>query len=300
MTPKQAKWRPDESRGTLAKNYRSKTTRRWSEWDGSGPLDVYTLPVLAELMIKGGVSPTTPGGGTNSRLRTYNPTMTADDLESGTFYWGDPNVQVFQAAYCMGDELVISMDTGSTDGVMMSLKGKGRFPSKDDTDSVPSQLNAPLIAAADTEFWFDTSSSIGTTAVNGRVTNCQITIPTGVTYKWRAAGPSAGLNFNAHGRGKRAATMKVTMELLDATQYDIFAGNNGDTVVKARVRFNGPIIEGSLRHYVEFDIYGTFDEPEWGEFETSNRTISFTIESEYSTTAGHDFQLKVQNDRASL
>lgn len=297
ITPRHERYRPDESRGTLAEYNRSLIVRKWSEWEGEGPADVYTLPFFLESLVKGAGVITTPGGGTNSRLHTYAPTMTSDDLLSATLYWGDPNVQVFQAAYCMVDEITLSADASSTDGVTMSAKGQGRFPAKTAPDSVPSMLDAPLLAPADMQVWIDSTNPIATTEIADRVVSAEFTIPSGVSYKWYATGPTGTRDFVKHGRKKRHAELKLVLELADMTQYDLWTA---DTDLKVRLRFNGPIIEGALRHYIQLDIYGPFDAPDWGELEGSNRTIALNILSEYNTAAGYDFAVVVQNDRATV
>ncbi len=301
VTPRQARYRPDESRGSLVAHYRSKTVRRWCELSAEGPLDNAVLPLLACMALDGSVSATTPGGGTNSRDWTFVPTITSDDVDAATVYWGDPNIQAFKAAYVMLDELRIRAGTDSTDGAMMSISGQGQFPSKDAPDSLPTQITGPLFVPGEMQLWIDTGSdAIGTTAVTGRFIATEITIPTGVTRKWHAAGAGATLNFTGIGRAKRAATLSLTLELPDMTQYDLFAGSSGDTTAKVRVRFNGPIIEGSLRHQVTFDIYGPLELDSWGEHAGTNRTIVLNVISEYDSTLGADFQLVVRNDRASL
>jgi len=415
VTPRKARYRPNESRGTLAEYYRSTDVRKWSEFEAEGGLDVYTLPLLLNALIAGGIdgsgatpatlttdladdhndlvytavtgggqgnhisvqyidpgadnSPldvdvvdsaikvylatdgsgtitttagdisaaiaahpvastlvtvtnaasnngtgvvtamdttylsggsgadvTTPDGATNSRLWTFVPTMDADDLDSLTLYWGDPNVQAFQADYCMLDELTITADAGGTDGVTMSISGQGRFPSKTAPGVVPSMLSAPLLMPSAMQLWIDTAT-IGTTEITGRVIGAEVTIPSGVTRKWLAAGPTGDLDFVTHGRAKRHAELKLTLEVPDLTQYNQWVAA---TVLKTRVRFNGPLIEAGFHHYVEFDIYGPMDGFEWGEFEGSNRTVELTILSEYDSSAGYDFAVKVQNDRDAL
>ena len=67
-----------------------------------------------------------------------------------------------------------------------------------------------------------------------------------------------------------------------------------------RIRFNGPIIEGALRHYIQVDIYGPFDTLDWGENEGSNRTIGLNVMSVYHATPAADFGVVVQNDRATI
>lgn len=300
ITPKQGRYRPDESRGTLEANYRSKTVRRWSELAAEGPLDNLMLPVLGHMVIDGSVTPTTPGGGTLTRDWTLLPTITADDIKSATMWFGDPNVQSFQSKWMMLDELVITSDNAGMDGIRASVKGQGHFPVKDAPNSLPAQLIGPLFTPGESELWLDTSSAIGTTAVAARFIATTITIPTGVTYKWHASGAGSTLNHTGTGRTKRFATLRMTFELLDSAQYDLFADSNGDTVVKARVRFNGPIIEGALRHQVTYDTYGPADMTGWGVHQQSNRTIELEIQSELDATLGASFQLVVRNNRAAL
>jgi hypothetical protein len=298
VTPRREMYRPDEARGTLAEYYRSKIVRKWNEWTAEGVADVYTLPVLLESCIKGAAAIATPGGGTSSRTHTYVPTMTSDDLQSLTLYWGDPNVQAFQSDYCMVDEVTISADASSTDGAMMSVSGQGHFPAKTAPISLPSFLEAPLLAPANMQLWIDSGvDAIGTTPITGRVISGEATIPSGVVYKWWATGTAGTQEFSSYGRKKRHAELKLVMEVPNLTQYNQWESG---TSLKVRWRLSGTLIEAALYHYIQMDIYGPFDALDWGEYEGTNRTIALTILSEYNSTAGHDFQVIVQNDRATL
>lgn len=235
-------------------------------------------------------------------LWDFSPTMDADDLLAMTFYWGDPNIQEFQAAYCMIDDMTITADASGTDGVTVSVSGQGRFPSKTAPAGVPSMLGAPLLMPAAMQVWVDTAI-IGSTALTGRVVSAEISLPSGISRKWIASGPTGGLDFVAVGRGKRHAELKLVLELPDMTQYDQWVAG---TVLKARVRMNGAAINsyGSpaaiTYHFVDFDIYGPFETADWGEFESTNRTIELTILSEYDTTALRDWALRVQSNMATL
>lgn len=301
ITPMSARYRPPESRGHLAEHTRSKTTRKWSEWEGEGPLDVFLLPLFLNMILKGGVTaPSTPSGATLARLWEFEPTMTSDDLKSGTIYWGDPNTQAFQTAYNMVEEFGISADATGEDGATMSLSGRGRALAKTAPSSVPAQLNAPLIVPADMQLWMDTSSAIATTEITGRFLSAEFSLSTGVSFKWGATGPLGNRNFVRTGRGKRHAELTLAFELLDMAQYDLFGDNDGDTVAKIRWRLNGPEIETGFRHFVEVDLYGTFDAPSWGDHEGTNRTIELTAFSEYDITEGWDFAMRVQNNRTTL
>lgn len=421
VTPRKARYRPDESRGVLAEYFRSVDVRKWSEFEAEGPLDVYSLPLLLNTLVAGGIngsgatkaSLTTALTGTNNdivwtavsggpqgngiwiryvdpeadnsplevdvadkgitiylatdgsgvitstaddlkaavaahpvaqglvvgtdvggddgsgvvtamaasyltggvgadvtqpasavltHIWTFVPTMAADDLQAMTMYWGDPNIQQFQAAYCMPDEFVITADASGTDGAAMNLSGQGQFPAKIAPSSVPAMLNSPLLLPTAMQLWIDTTT-IGSTAITGRVVSAEVTIPTGVTRKWLAQGPGGNLGFGAVGRGKRHAELKLVLELPDMIQYDQWVAA---TTLKTRLRINGPAIETvgmpqvTYYHYVELDIYGPLDGMEWGEHEESNRTVELTIVSEYEPSAGYDWAVRVQSDRNTL
>ena len=423
ITPRQAMYRPEESRGTLAEFYRSVAVRRWADFEGEGGLDPYTATVLYNTLIAGGIDGTgataadividpgvantainyeadtagstgnqisiqyvdpdansspldvdvvgqqivvylaTDGAGvitstgatvlaavnghpvagamvtathhggsdgsgvvtampltyltggigadvvhpdpaaTSTYLWTFEPTMTADDLEAMTMFWGDPNVEIFRAGFCMPDSVTISADATGTDGVTISIDGQGAFPSLTAPGGIlPTMLDAPLMMPAAMQLWIDSgATAIGTTAITGRVLSAVQTLPTGISRKWSAQGPGGNLSFQNIGRGKRHAELTVTFELPDDTQYAQFVAQ---TVLKVRLRLNGPLIEtaggSDWYFYDELDIYGPFDALEWGEHEGTNRTIELTIQSEYDATAGHDFAKRVQSDRGTL
>ncbi len=299
ITPRTSRYRPNESRGTLARSHRSKLVRRWADWQGGGPLDVDLLPVFLNMIAKPVTSPSTPAGATDSRLWEFVPTMTADDLKMATMYWGDPNVQIWQGAFGFCNQLTISNDASGQDGATMQLNGMTQFPAKVSapTMPMPSQIAGELIAGVNMQLWLDTSSAIGTTEVTGRVVSAVHSLPGGVTPKFIAAGPTADLTYSRIGRGKRQMTTTVVFELLDTTQYDIFAA---DSTVKLRVRHNGPQIETGFYYYAEVDTYGKLDLTDWGELEGTNRTMTLQVMSEYDATLGADWRAAVQNQRASL
>ena len=235
-------------------------------------------------------------------LWVFTPTMNADDLQTLTFYWGDPGVQEFQTDFNAPDELTITADDSGTDGVTLSLSGQGHFPAKTAPASVPAMVLGPMLLPAAMQVWIDTLT-IGSTALSGRVVSAEISLSTGVSRKWTAVGPAGGLDFAAMGRGKRHAELKLVLELPDVVQYDQWVAA---TTLKVRVRLNGAAIASygnpaaSAYYYCDFDIYGPFDALEWGEHEGTNRTVELTILSEYDATALCDWAMRVQNNKATL
>lgn len=290
-------YKPKERRGTLIRNYRHKKTHVGSEWSLSGDLDLNEIIYLLQMAITSVTSPATPGGATNTRRWTFVRDSTSDAIKASSFWWGDPNIQVFRSAFCMATELVIKTDT--EDGVAsVELKGIGNLPGKVSAPTVPASIAGEISAGFTMQLWIDTSSAIGTTEITNRLLSAEITIPTGVVPKRRAAGATATGDFNAVGRNDFAATLKLVFEVPDTTQYDNWAA--ADTL-KVRLRLHGPLIETTFYNYLTLEIYGSFADLDWGEYaDGANRTIQLTIESEYDAGAGHDFQIVVQNQRTGI
>lgn len=306
IVPYRTKYRPEEQRGTLEQYYRSKTVRTGCNWTiPDSLLDPNYAPVLFNMFLKANATPSTPTNGVLTRLWTYVPTLTSDDLKAGTLYAGDPNVQTWQAAYCMGDELTVSADATSEDGATFAAKGMGRFPTRVSAPVFPAAIPGDLLMPGAMQLWMDTSSAIGTTEVTGRFIKTDWTIPTGVTYKNYANGPTGGLNFTTTGRKPRSAKATIEVEL---NSTSIAAGKEyltweADTIVKMRIRLNGGLIESVTPDYysfVEMDIYGPLDAFEWGSVEDTNRTMRFTVESQYDSTLGASFALRAQSTRTTL
>ncbi len=233
-------------------------------------------------------------------LWTFSPDMDASDLLALTAYWGDPNIQAFQADYCQPDELTLSADAAGTDGVVETLKGMGHFPALTAPASVPAIVQSPLLMPGAMQLWIDTAT-IGGTAISARLVSADVTIPSGLTRKNLAAGPTNDLQFSQVGRAKRHAEMKLVFEVPDLTQYSQWVAG---TVLKARLRLNGPAIVAvtgtTWYYYIDVDIYGPFDALAWGENEGSNRTIELSILSELDATTGVDFAVRVLNNKTTL
>lgn len=263
ILPSLTMYRGKDFRGTLAANYRHKITRKGSSWQAEGEADPNTLPYWLNMAVRGDVTtPTTPSGATLTRMWAFSRALTADSLESATVWWGDPNIQYFRSDYCMLDEMVITNDATSEDGVaMITLKGQGGFPVQVANPTLPASIAGDFLAGLNMALWIDTSSAMGTTAVTGRLLGVEHTIPTGRTYKHVAGGPLAALDYGTVGIDKSAPTTKLTLEVPDMAQYDLWAA--GDTV-KCRVIHYGSLIEQTAGptlwyNYLNVDTVGPSD-----------------------------------------
>lgn len=305
MRPEFVTWRPEEQTGVLEQFSRSLRTREWSSWTASGGLDNYLLPVFLNMLAKGNV---TAGSAVGTSANTYlwdfkDPDMTADTIETGTFWFGDPNVELWKAVFGTVDELTVTGNASGTDGVTMELSGMANTMEDGGAPADPTRLTAPLFPASWMQFWLDQQGGggIGTTEITGRVISASVTVPGGLSYKYFAVGPGGAKTYSKIGRGKRQAVLTVEMEIPDTTQFALF---QSEALVDARVRYNGSFIENDggtdLYHYVEFDVYGPLEFEDWGELEATNRTVSFRIASEYNTAAATGWGAAVQNDRSTL
>lgn len=303
LTPSLDYFEPSESRGEIRDKYRSKTSRKGAAWTLTGAADPNYLTVLLNMAVKAVTSPSTPSGATLSRLWTFTPSMSSDDLKAATIIWS-LEAQNLVSDFAMIDTLTLENGADGTDGLTCTVAGGCGFPADIAAPTPPSNIAGELLTGQLMQLWIDTSSAIGTTAVTGRLLKAKHEIKTGVTYKYTAAGPTASLDFSAVGRDKKTArcVTTLTLEVPDTTEYDLWVDG---TTVKCRVRHNGALIETTAGpvnwyNYVQVDTYGPMKNLRWGENVGSNRTLEVTIESFKDSTLGADYSVAVQSQRTSL
>lgn len=231
-----------------------------------------------------------------AKLWTFTRVMTADTLKMATIYWGDPNQRMYQGAYGFLDTITISGDASGTDDVGMTLAGTTQFPTDLSAPTLPSIVVGPLLIPGRMQLWVD-ATTIGTTPVTGRLVSAELTVPTGIVPKYVATGPAGGVTYDHVGRVKTHPELKLVLEMVDQTEYNLF--KNG-TDLKVRIRWNGGNIETSFYYYVEADLYGKFTSPNWGELESANRTLELSIVGNYNSGPASDLVMRVMNASASL
>lgn len=211
LKPVKEWYRPDEARGTLVEAYRSKVAREWSEWSGEGPLDVYLLPVLLNMCVTGNMTgqPTTPGGATNSRLWTFKPTINQNDLKTGTLFWGDRNVQMWEGRFGTIDELTITADASGTDGSKMSASGRTQIQTFD-TYSITAITKAnPAVVTTSAAHGLLAGekvrivSAVGMTEVNDQIFT--VATPSGSTFQLSGVDSTAYTTYTSGGTVEKVA-----------------------------------------------------------------------------------------------
>lgn len=302
ITPKVTVYHPTEQRGTRAKNYRSVITRKWAEVAGKGDLDINEILFWLNMGVASVTTPSTPGTAVLSRLWAFVNNITADDIKSATAFWGDPALNQLQAPFFVLDEIKISNKATDDKVATIDVKGMSKFPTKIAAPAATASVAGAVLPGQLMQLWIDVGSTIGTTAITGRVLNAEHTIKTGAKQKYVATGPTSDLGFSLLGREKISAIeTKLEFELLDFSQYDQWAAAD---VLKVRVRHNGSLIETisatPFYNYFEVDQYGPFEDLDWGDNEGTNRTVKFTINTGYDVTLGSDARVAVQNARTTL
>ena len=153
--------------------------------------------------------------------------------------------------------------------------------------------------------WIDTSSAIGTTEVTGRFIKTDWTIPTGMTYKNYANGPTGGLSFTKTGRKKRHAEATIEIELNTDSIGTLKEYQTLEVpyVVKMRIRLNGSLIESvtpDYYSYVQLTSMARWTRWNGDRSRIHNRTMIFNVQSEYNSTLGASWALYSQNTRTTL
>jgi len=285
--------------GTI-ENYAAEViTRKWSEWQVSGAIDTWNAPFWFNMLVKPVTTGVAPPGGTFARLWTFTPVVTADVQKSATLYFGDPNVQIWQAAYSMAESFTITSDGTSTDPVMIEINGFGQPMTKVADSIVPVRAVGDSLLPTYMQCWIDTGAAlIGTTEVVSRLLSATLSADLTRTRKFLPGGPSSGLSFNRTGIGKRNATSTLRFEVPDTAEWDKM---DAGTPCKVRVRISGAqTSDVDQYHYIQWDIYGIMAEPAWGTFEETNRTLDVTITSTKDATVGYSWALYCQSNRTTL
>lgn len=233
--------------------------------------------------------------------------INADTIKTSTFYWGDPNQRMFQAAFGVLDSLTFGGDASGTDGSTMSVSGHGNFPTDLAAPAIPAAVLSPLIIPGKMQIWLDSyndanaTTGWGGTEVTGRIVSATHTLQSGATYKFVSTGPAGTITYTRIGRQRTHPETKFVVEFVDQNEWTKYKDHD---VVRAKVRHNGPKIETvsstDFYNFVEVYAYGKLDLDSWGELEGTNRTLEFTIQHEVEPLWNTDLRVGVQSTRSAL
>lgn len=239
LVPRIERYAPNEARGSLAARYRSKTVRTWGEFSAEGPLDVNLLPVFLNMAATGDMTgqPTTPGGATNSRLWSFVPTLTSDDLKTATLWWGDQNVQVFRGKYGHINEITIRNDASSTDGATMSVSGRTQKPDYETATITGATAANPVVITTSAAHGFVDGDQVYISDVAGmtEINDLIFTIDnaSGSTFDLQGINGTAYTPYTSGGTIRKVAPVvpaQLTAPLITGGDMSIWLDSGGDAI----------------------------------------------------------------------
>ena len=292
MTPRLESYEPeDEDRNSLGLLHRSTIIGQSCDlrYEGSATYE-QLINFLAMTMI-GGVTPTTPGGGTLTRDWAFAPSLTAANTQdSFTFEYGD-NQQEYEAAFVVGKQLELSYDMGGP--IRLTADLVGRYPAKSTfTGSLAAPTVVDIVSKVTTIAVDTTWAGLGGTAKSTLLLGGTVRIPSGIELVKYADG---SLNWSTTQEGKRALEVELLLAHGDdgETQYDNYAAR---TTTFVRLETLGPLIEGALYKRLQIDMALRWTEPpEMFELESGLTAIRFKGKSVVDPTSANDYEVNVRN-----
>lgn len=256
------------------------------------PLSADELIELALITIQGGVTPTTPGGGTTTRLWTFKPGTA--DLDSASIE-RDDGARIRTLAGARGNSMRFQGAVGGENRVMVDLFGTDYA-----TDTLTGSLTSrtpTFIEGWETKAYLEAfGGTPGTTLLNGLMNwNIQIQRNLGRVY---TANNTLAANRVAPGVIKVSGSI-----LMDAQHADALSlVNDWDAETYRILRLewgNNEIIEGALKRFVTLDIPCALTDPGFNSEDQAIRAYEVTFNGIYEPTLAAMLQLRCQNDRAT-
>jgi hypothetical protein len=287
-TPSVATIRPEERRGSYFGFYRASAGREQHSLTFSGNLTYNQAAWLGNLYIKG---VTTGTGAGADKSYAFTPSSATDDLKSATLEWGyDTALSAtqpgFRLPYAVGDQLQITFDKASADGVTFSadMHSPKAVTQISAFGGTPTAIASTAVSPVQVQVAIDTAT-IGTT-VDNYVTVADWTL----TNNWTDldtlnATTAAQDTFRV---SARAWQLAVTRYKINDTELDAY---NAKTIRKVRITATGPTL-GSSTYKITLDLYGV-----WTGY--TNASVdglameTLTLEPVYDSTATTDFSMTV-------
>jgi hypothetical protein len=243
--------------------------------------------------IQGGVTPTTPGGATNTRLWTYKPSST---LDSATLRYKD-GAQVFIMSGVYGDSLSIEGSVGGDNKVSWGLFARDMV-----LGALTGSLTERLPTYMDgwqTKMYIDNfGAAPGTTVIAGTLINWKVNLSNNLDRKYTADNTLAA---NKVTQGLIDITADLTFEAVTATAATEFANWDAQTKRLVRLEFQDEtaFIEGAFRRFVTVDIPGAWSAVDITGDDANTRTYQLSLQYVYDPTNAFGLQIRCQNARTA-
>lgn len=293
--PDVATIRPQERRGSFFGYYRATPGREQHAVTFGGNLTYNQAVWLGNVFIKGNLTGTGAGA---DKSYPFVPSSATDDMKSATLEWGyDTALSAtqpgFRLPYVVGDELTMTFDKGSAEGVtfeanMHSPKAATQITAFGGT---PTALTSTAISPVQVQVYID-AATIGST-VDNYVTVAEWNLVNGWTDLDTLNNTTAAQDtFRVNAR---AFSLDVTRYKINDTELDAY---NAKTARKVRIKATGPVL-GSSNYSLILDLYGV-----WTGYDNASvdglAMETLTLEPVYDGTATTDFSLTVVSAETTI
>ncbi len=258
----------------------------------SMPLSSAEIIEFLLIGLKGGVTPTTPGGATTSRLWTFTPDPT---LDAATIEWHD-GARAWQAAGCRVDEINISGAVGEENTIKYTLFGQSMVANA--LTGALADRTPEFYEGWETKMYIDAfGATPGTTAVDGMLLSWDITISNQLARKYAAANTlsASGISF-----GELDVEANLVFEAAPAAALTEF--NNWAAATKRLIRLefgNNQILEAALKSFVTVDLPGAWSANDLSGDDEGTRTYEMTLQYVYDPALAAGVKIQAQNSRSS-
>lgn len=296
MNPTLTFHRPVDERNSLAEFRRSViiAQRGVMRYESDGVYE--QIHHFLSMAVKGGITPTTPGGGTLSRDWTFVPNLTASNVQdSYTWEYGDDS-QAWEGKFtlCNNLEFTIALD----DVMTMRADLFSHFPTKTTFTGSLSDAVVNEIIGNNVKIFIDgTFANLGTTQKAALMMGATVRLATGLTPVRRADGL---LEFADVSQQRRHLELELDLVMgTDAvTEYDAWAA---ETARAIRIEFLGPIIEGAINYKLRIDAFGFYmNEPTLFDGRDGENLIRLNLASHEDDVANNEFSIEVTNKETAI
>lgn len=303
LTPEITWHRPADERNSLAEFRRAVIAAQGAKLRYEASATYEQLIYFLAMGLRGDGSaawsnPTTPVGGTNSRLWTFTPLLTARNQQNAyTFEYGD-ETQEFESAFCMAENLELSVVLN--DVVKLTADLFAEFPAKSSFTGALSDIAVNEIVANKLNLWIDgTWANLGVTAKDTLLAGATIKFPTGLVPIKYADGSLENVSAFMEQRRHFEIDMDLAVSTAGITEYDAAVAAGG-TSRAIRMKFTGPIIEAALTYYLQVDMFGKYTNvPEIFGARDGENLLSVNFAS-HEDSLGNESSVLVQNIETAL
>jgi len=294
MNPEITYHRPVDERNSLAEFSRSIKIAQRSTLRYEGDATYEQLIYFLHMAVKGGITPTTPGGGTLSRDWTFTPTLTAlQAQESYTFEYGD-NSQAWESKFSMVNNLELSVALDEI--VTMRADMFANLATKTTFTGALSDQVVNEVAGIDVKVFIDsTYANLGVTEKAALLVGGTIRLGTGLTPV-RRAGNS---DFSAISEQRRHLEFDLDLVMgSDAVaEYDAWAA---DTDRAIRLEFTGPIIEAAIPYKLRVEAFGRYMTPPTLFDSRDGEDLIRLVFASHEDSLGNEFSFEVTNKETAI